>query len=516
MLPTFVIGLREGLEAALIVGIIAAFLRRQGRRDLIRWVFIGVGAAILLCVAAGVALQIYSKDLPQRQQEGLETVIGVLAVGMVTYMVVWMKRHSRELKGQLETLANDAMASDAMHGGGRAARAMVLMAFLAVLREGIETVIFLLAVFDQSTSGASAGLGAVLGVAVAIVLGYGIYRGGVRLNLSKFFRATGFVLVLVAAGLVVNALHTAHEAGWLNAGQGSTFDLTWLVNPGSVQSSLLTGMLGLQPRPVVIEVIGWLVYFVPVATFVAWPPGRSPARRSVSRALLMGGGLAAVAAVVLALVAPSAPAQRPATASDQVVRVGPGTAQVRVAGGTIGLTRTSSTTHDGVVTDVYTATTPGRLAATMPAAVSYARVAELNGGRLPIGVQPRLAANATLRYTDQVRTTVWIAPRTLRVIDSREVERVSAALASPSGGTYPLSRPVRTATTGLPVQTAQSAASAAQADDSTFDRRALLLGLAWTFGVVGALALLAGLALAVTPRRRRAPAAPPVRSLVNS
>ena len=117
---------------------------------------IGVGAAMLLCVAAGVALQIYSKDLPQRQQEGLETVIGVLAVGMVTYMVVWMKRHSRELKGQLETLANDAMASDAMHGGA-AARAMVLMAFLAVLREGIETVIFLLAVFDQSTSGASAG-----------------------------------------------------------------------------------------------------------------------------------------------------------------------------------------------------------------------------------------------------------------------------------------------------------------------------------------------------------------------
>src|SRR5579875_2943578 len=293
MLPTFVIGLREGLEAALIVGIVAAFLRKQGRRDLVRWVFVGVGSAVAICALAGAALEIYSRNLPQRQQEGLETVIGALAVGMVTYMVVWMKRHSRELKGQLEGLA-----AEAMDGSGRAGRAMVAMAFLAVLREGIETVVFLLAAFNESDSGADAPLGAVLGILVAVVLGYGLYRGGVKINLSKFFRATGLVLVLVAAGLVVNALHTAHEAGWLNAGQGSTFDLTWLVNPGSVQSSLLTGMLGLQPRPVVIEVIGWLVYFVPVASFVAWPPGRSPARRSVSRALLMGGGLAAVAAVV--------------------------------------------------------------------------------------------------------------------------------------------------------------------------------------------------------------------------
>src|SRR3978361_1300297 len=109
MLPTFVIGLREGLEAALIVGIIAAFLRTQGRRDLRRCAFPGVGVAALLCVAAGVALHVLSKDLPQRQQEGLETVIGVLAVGMVTYMVLWMKRNSRGLKGQLEGMAAAAM-----------------------------------------------------------------------------------------------------------------------------------------------------------------------------------------------------------------------------------------------------------------------------------------------------------------------------------------------------------------------------------------------------------------------
>jgi high-affinity iron transporter len=516
MLPTFVIGLREGLEAALIVAIIAAFLRRQGRRDLIRWVFIGVGTAVLLCAAAGVALHIYATELPQRQQEGLETVIGALAVGMVTYMVVWMKRHSRELKGQLETLAGGALAADGKVGTSRASRALVLMAFLAVLREGIETVIFLLAVFDQSSSGSAVGFGAVLGILVAVALGYGIYRGGVRLNLSKFFRATGFVLVLVAAGLVVNALHTAHEAGWLNAGQGTTFDLTWLVDPGSVQSSLLTGMLGLQPRPVVIEVIGWLVYFVPVAMFVAWPPGRSPARASVSRALLVGGAIAAVAALMLAVLAPSAPAQRPAAASAQVVASGSHTAQVRLDGRTVGFAQAGSASHDGVAADIYIATTPGQLASAMPTTLSYARVAALNGGRLPIGVQPRLAANATVHYADTVRTTVWIAPRTQRIIDIRSVERVTAAVASPDAGTFPLSRPVRVASTGLPKQSAAVAASAARADSATLDHRALLIGLAWTVGVVGALALLAGAALAVTPRRRPAPAAQAVRTLVNS
>ena len=111
MLPTLVIGLREGLEAALIVGIIAAFLRKQGRGDLLRAVFVGVGAAVLLCAAVGVLLDAVSQNLPQRQQEGLETVIGALAVGMVTYMVIWTKRHSRGLKGQLEGLAADAIST---------------------------------------------------------------------------------------------------------------------------------------------------------------------------------------------------------------------------------------------------------------------------------------------------------------------------------------------------------------------------------------------------------------------
>jgi len=146
VLPTFVIGLREGLEASLIVGIVAAFLGRQGRKDALRQVWIGVGIAVAICLSIGIALQVISTNLPQRQQEGLETVVGLFAVAMVTYMVMWMRRHSRELKGQLEGLAAEAIAI----GGHRAGRALVLMAFLAVLREGFETVVFLLAAFNES------------------------------------------------------------------------------------------------------------------------------------------------------------------------------------------------------------------------------------------------------------------------------------------------------------------------------------------------------------------------------
>ncbi len=295
MLATFVIGLREGLEAALIVGIVAAFLRQRGRLDLLRWVLVGIGSAVLLCAAVGVALQVLSRDLPQRQQEGLETVIAVLAVGMVTYMVVWMRRHSRELKGQLESAAAGALATGS-------ATALVAMAFLAVLREGFETAVFLLAAFQQNGGNAGpAGAGAALGIALAMALGYGIYRGGVRLNLSKFFRATGVVLVLVAAGLVVSALHSAHEAGWLDVGQQRTVDLSALIAPGSVRASLLTGMLGLQPRPVLIELLGWLLYLVPLGLYVGWPAGKR-LRRPV---LLAAAAAAVAAAFAIALIVPA-------------------------------------------------------------------------------------------------------------------------------------------------------------------------------------------------------------------
>ncbi|MCU1651768.1 MAG: high-affinity iron transporter [Pseudonocardiales bacterium] len=271
MLPTFVIGLREGLEASLIVGIVAGFLGRQGRRDALRQVWLGVVAAVLICIVVGVVLEIISADLPQAEQEGLETVIGLFAVAMVTYMVMWMRKHSRDLKGELEGQAGAALARGS-------ATALVVMAFLAVLREGFETAVFLLAAFQASTSPVLAGSGALIGVVLAVVLGYGIYKGGVRLNLSKFFRITGVVLVVVAAGLVMTAFHTAHEAGWVNFGQQRVADLSWLVLPGTPVSSLVTGVLGIQPYPVLIEVVAWFVYLVPLMVYLLWPQG-GPARR---------------------------------------------------------------------------------------------------------------------------------------------------------------------------------------------------------------------------------------------
>ena len=111
-----------------------------------------------------------------------------------------------------------------------------------------------------------------------MALGYGIYRGGVRIDMARFFRVTGLVLVLVAAGLAATALHTAHEAGWINGLQGQALDLTWLVRPGTVTSALLTGMLGIQPRPTVGEVAIWLLYLVPVALVVCWPRGTRATR----------------------------------------------------------------------------------------------------------------------------------------------------------------------------------------------------------------------------------------------
>jgi high-affinity iron transporter len=257
------------MEAALIVGIVAAFLGQQGRRDALRQVWVGVAIAVTICVGIGVLLQLISQDLPQQQQEGLETVVGAIAVVMVTYMILWMRRHARDLKGDLEDQAGSALAKGS-------AKALVLMAFLAVLREGFETVVFLLATFHASGNATASWLGAVLGILLAVVLGCGIYKGGIHINLGRFFRVTGIVLVVIAAGLVMTAVHTANEAGWLNFGQTQAFDLSWLVRPGTPLESFVTGVLGIQPYPVGIEVIAWLAYLVPMLVVLSWPTTRKP------------------------------------------------------------------------------------------------------------------------------------------------------------------------------------------------------------------------------------------------
>jgi high-affinity iron transporter len=281
MIPTLVIALREGVEASLIVGIIAAFLVKEGRQDAMRQMWAGVAVAIALCIGVAVILRTIGQELPQQQQEGMETVIGLIAVSAVTYMIVWMRRHARSIKATLEGSAASALATGST-------MALVGMAFLAVLREGFETSVFLLAAFQDASDTTAAGIGAVIGLAAAVAIGVGIYRGGVSINLTRFFRVTGLILVFVAAGLLATAVHTAHEAGWLNDLQGQAVNLTWLVQPGTISGSLLTGMLGLQPTPTVGETLIYLLYAIPMTAYVLWPNQirlrRRPARAGASPA----------------------------------------------------------------------------------------------------------------------------------------------------------------------------------------------------------------------------------------
>jgi len=272
MIPTLVIALREGVEASLIIGIVAAFLVKEGRRDALGQMWLGVGIAIALCMGVAVILRVVGQELPESGQASLETVVGLVAVTAVTYMIVWMRRHARGIKSALEGDAATALAAGST-------KALVAMAFLAVLREGFETSAFLLAAFQDAADTTAAAAGAVVGLLAAVAIGIGLYRGGVRINLTRFFRVTGLILVFVAAGLLATAVHTAHEAGWFNALQGQATDLSWLVQPGTVSGSLLTGMLGLQPQPTVGEAAIYLLYAVPMALYVIWPDRLRPSPR---------------------------------------------------------------------------------------------------------------------------------------------------------------------------------------------------------------------------------------------
>src|SRR5699024_6431293 len=238
--------------------------------------WLGVALAVLLSIAVGVGLALLEKALPQAAQEGLETVIGAVAVFFVTGMIVWMNTHARDMKRQLET--------EAAHALGRASTyALASMAFLAVLKEGFETSVFLLATFSAAQSGTLAASGAIIGLLVAVAIGWGIYAGGVKLNLGRFFRYTAVFLILVAAGLVVSCLRTAHEAGWLNAGQQAIMNLDWLVAHGTVQAALITGVLGIPADPRLIELLGWLGYLIPVALYLYWPRAHRCGRRAAAR-----------------------------------------------------------------------------------------------------------------------------------------------------------------------------------------------------------------------------------------
>lgn len=258
MLIAFLIMLREGIEAALIVGIVAGFLKQSGHSRLMPKVWLGVALAALMCLGIGYGIHSATGEIPQKEQEFVVGVIGLVAVAMLTYMILWMKKASRSMKQQLQ----DSVQTALNRGNGQG-WALVGMAFLAVAREGLESVFFLLAVFQQSPTW-SMPVGAVLGLLAAVVIGALIYQGGMRLNLAKFFRWTGAFLIVVAAGLVAGSLRALHEAGVWNHLQEVVFDSSKYLHEDSPLGVLLGGFFGYTDHPTQGEVLAWLLYLVPV------------------------------------------------------------------------------------------------------------------------------------------------------------------------------------------------------------------------------------------------------------
>lgn len=265
MLVAFLIMLREGIEASLIVGIIASYLAQTGRRRYLGAVWAGVVLAAVLCAAVGVALSAASAEFPQRQQEFFETLIAIVAVGILTSMVFWMKSAARSIKAQLHDRIDASMTT-----GHSAAIALVAMAFFAVGREGLESVFFLLAIFEQST-GWAVPLGALLGLAAAVGVGLLIYIGGVRLDMRRFFRVTGVFIIVVAAGLLAGALRTAHEAGLWNGLQQIVADWSDALPKDGPFGTVLAGMFGYTDTPTLGETIVYFAYLVPALVLFFLP-----------------------------------------------------------------------------------------------------------------------------------------------------------------------------------------------------------------------------------------------------
>lgn len=256
MLPTFFLMLREGLEAALIVGIIAAYLVKIGRRDALDKVIVGVLAAIGLAIALGVGITLTIERLPFVLQETLEGIAALLAVGVLTWMLFWMRRQGRLLKGELEHGVDSALTSGSTW-------ALVALSFLAVIREGFETVLFMIPILSSQGTGPEVILGGVLGLAVAVGVGLAIFVAGVRVNLRRFFTVTGVVLIFVSAGLVVYALAEFTEAG-LIPNTGIAFNLQPILPDNGPLGSVLAGLFGYRAAPTILEVIAYFAYLVPV------------------------------------------------------------------------------------------------------------------------------------------------------------------------------------------------------------------------------------------------------------
>ncbi|MBB5156753.1 iron uptake transporter permease EfeU [Saccharopolyspora phatthalungensis] len=258
------IGLREGLEAVLVVSILVAFLVRTERRRALPLVWTGVSLAVALSVAVGAVLTYTAATLSFEAQEGFGGIASIIAVGFVTGMIFWMRKAGRTLAAQLRGQLDDALQLGPV--------AVATVAFLAVGREGLETAVF----FFSSVQSAGGGtvlplVGFLIGIAIAILLGYLIYAGAVKVNLSKFFTVTGVLLVFVAAGVFAYGMHDLQEAGLLPGLHTLAFDVSAYVPPNSWYGALLKGIFNFSPQTTVLEAIVWVGYVAVVLTLFLRP-----------------------------------------------------------------------------------------------------------------------------------------------------------------------------------------------------------------------------------------------------
>lgn len=278
MLSTFIIALREGLEAALIVGILVAYLVKTGRRALLAPLWAGVALAVLVSLATGAFLTFTSTELSARGEEFFAGTTSFVAVGFVTWMVFWMKRTARHLKGQLEGQMSTAVLAGPL--------ALAAAAFFAVVREGLETSLFIYANFKTVSSTPSATVGLILGLGLAIALGYLIYRSSIKINLSKFFNYTGIALVIVAAGVLSYGIHEYQELGWLPGVDFFIWDVTSVIPKESLLAGVLAGTVGFDTTMSLLQFVFWAAYLAIVLSYYlkssSSKPTAAPAKSAVA------------------------------------------------------------------------------------------------------------------------------------------------------------------------------------------------------------------------------------------
>ncbi|MFI5817943.1 iron uptake transporter permease EfeU [Streptomyces rishiriensis] len=266
MFSNYLIGLREGLEASLVVCILIAYLVKTGRRDALKPVWAGIAIAVVIAMGFGCVLEFGSQELTFKAQEALGGSLSITAVALVTWMVFWMRRTARHLKSELHGKLDAALAM----GTG----ALVATAFLAVGREGLETALFVWTSVHAAGDGTPRPLiGAALGLATAVLLGWLFYRGALRINLAKFFTWTGGMLVVVAAGVLAYGVHDLQEADWIAGLRDKAFDISDTIPADSWYGTLLKGVFNFQPDPTVLQVTVWLLYLVPTLALFLAPVG---------------------------------------------------------------------------------------------------------------------------------------------------------------------------------------------------------------------------------------------------